>query len=66
MSNYEKTYFRFNANQPKKLYGKMQMSDTDLIFLIIIYDILSMHDLDYVYNLDVELMKKYINFFGGI
>ena len=66
MSNHEKTYFRFNANQPKKLYGKMQMSDTDLIFLIIIYDILSMHDLDYVYNLDVELMKKYINFFGGI
>jgi len=59
-------YFKFNASQPKKLYGKMQMNDTDLIFLIIIYDILAMHNLDYVYNLDTELMKRYINFFGGI
>ena len=42
------------------------MNDIDLIFLIIIYDILPMHNLDYVYNLDTELMKKHISFFGGI
>ena len=59
-------YFRFDASQHKSHIEKMQMNDTDLIFLIIIYDILSMHDLDYVYNLDAELMKKYISFFGGI
>ena len=42
------------------------MNDTDLIFLIIIYDIISIHDLNYVNINDIELMKKYVNFFGGI
>ena len=66
MSNHIKTYFKFNVSQPENYMEKMRVNDTDLIFLIIIYDILAMHDLDYVYNLDTELMKKYISFFGGI
>jgi hypothetical protein len=42
------------------------MNNTDLIFFIIIYDIISIHDLNYVNINDIELMKKYIIFFGGI